>query len=104
MYTFLFLVPKNGTYLQVGYCPTTGASVIPIDLETEKWAKDSKSYKTAQAYSIPDLKILAKKVYVAMQEDSELTVNDVIFEQMDMLDMEIADYQREVDEDAVDDQ
>jgi len=104
MYTFLFLVPKNDTYLQVGYCPTTGASVIPVDTSTQKWVSAVCSYKSAQAYSVAWLKQLALRVYDALQEDEELIVNDVIFDAMDIIDMEIAIEQADIDADAIDDQ
>lgn len=108
---FLFSVPKNKALLQVLYSPETGAIVQEQSEESKQIleaatdvAKVAQIYKTAQAYSIADLKILAKKVYVAMQEESGLTVEDVIYEQMDLLDVEIAEYQAEIDRDAVDDQ
>lgn len=106
MYTFLFLVPKNGSYLQVGYCPTTGASVIPIDAEMGKWVGEFDICRAAQAYSTAWLKQLALRVWDLMQEntDNELDIHSIIVEAIDIIDMEIAEEQAEIDRDAVNDQ
>jgi len=108
---FLFSVPKQNKLLQVLYSPETGAIVqeqskesIAILAEATDVVKVAQIYKSAQAYSAAWLKELAKKVYDALQEDEGLTVNDVIFEAMDIIDMEIAAEQAEIDADAVDDQ
>ena len=65
---------------------------------------DSPIIKSACAYTDRELKILAKKVIAAMRVEEGLSVNDVIHEQMDLLDVEIAEYQAECDACAVDDQ
>lgn len=108
---FLFSVPKNKILLQVLYSPETGAIVqeqsaasIAILAEATDTQKVAQIYKSAQAYSVAWLKQLALRVYDALQEDEELTVNDVIFDAMDIIDMEIAAEQADIDADAVDDQ
>lgn len=105
---FLFSVPKNNILLQVLYSPETGAIVqeqskesIEILAAATDMAKVAQIYKTAQAYSIDALKVLAEMVYNTMQEEG-LTVADVIYEQMDLLDMRLAEEQKARDEDAVD--
>lgn len=105
---FLFSVPKNNILLQVLYSPATGAIVqeqskesIEILAAATDVAKVAQIYKTAQAYSIDALKALAEMVYNAMQEEG-LTVSDVIYEQMDLLDMRLAEEQKARDEDATD--
>lgn len=105
---FLFSVPKQSILLQVLYSPETGAIVqhqskesVEILAAATDVAKVAQIYKTAQAYSIDALKALAEMVYNAMQEE-DLTVADVIYEQMDLLDMRLAEEQKEADEDAID--
>lgn len=106
---FLFSVPKQSVLLQVLYSPETGAIVqeqskesIGILAVATDVAKVAQIYKTAQAYSINALKALAEMVYNAMQEEG-LTVAEVIYEQMDLLDTLLAEEQKARDEDAVDD-
>lgn len=104
MYAFLFLVPKNGAYLQVGYCPTTGASVISIDAEVAKWVGEFDICRAAQSYSMAWLKQLGLRVWDLMQKntDDELSFHSIIIEAMDIIDMEIAAEQREIDAAAID--
>jgi len=110
MKQILFFTPYGRRLLQVGIGYDGKPVIVEHDEQTAAVIYGAMNpryvaqiYKTTSCYKPNELKSLAKKVYEAMQEDSSLSVNDVIHEAMDLLDVEIAEYQAECDEVAVDD-
>jgi len=109
MKQILFFTPYGRRLLQVGIGYDGKPVIVEHDEQTAAVIYGAMNpryvaqiYKTTSCYKPNELKSLAKKVYEAMQVDSELTVNDVIHEAMDLLDVEIAAAQKEADEDAID--
>jgi len=111
MKQILFFTPYGRRLLQVGIGYDGKPVIVEHDEQTAAVIYGAMNpryvaqiYKTTSCYKPNELKSLAKKVYEAMQEDSSLSVNDVIHEAMDLLDVEIAIEQADIDADAIDDQ